>query len=308
MKINVQTLGWWMRRTTGKKMREVAPFYEAAIGLPLVRAYGNFLVLLWAGEDLVFEVKTDDHPTRTQADPTSAACIPVFRTHDLAALAARLKVFGYEPVSHSESAWGQTLFYRGPDSLVTGFEQRSIDSPLPADRQGLHAWRAGPARLGDLPALPAGLHYLSRVIRRVADVAAVSQHYRDTMGLEAQGEEGASELFGLGDLVTLEIAPGGVSAPPPADRRELPDSFILRIHDFDAAMTGLQARQARFNGQLIVFEETTRLRYVEDPEGHLTGIEERGQIRDYLEDAEADRRWRARQAAHSIISAAALGV
>ena len=306
--INVQTLGWWMRRTAGKQLGEVAPFYQEVIGLPLMRAYGDFLILLWAGEDLVFEVKTNDHPTRTQADAASAACIPVFRTHDLAALATRLKRFGYEPVSRSESTWGQTLFYRGPDALITGFEQRFVDSPLLTDRNGLHAWRDGPQRLGDLPPLSAGLHYLSRVIRRVADVAAVSRHYRDTMGFDAQGMEGSSELFSLGDLVTLEIAPGGVSAAPPADRSELPDSFILRIHDFDAAMTGLQARQARFNGDLIVFEETTRLRYVEDPEGHLTGIEERGLIRDYLEDVEADRRWRAKQAARSNGSAAALGV
>ena len=308
MKINVQTLGWWMRRTTGKTLGEVAPFYEQTIGLPLMRAYGDFLILLWAGEDLVFEVKTDDHPSRTQGDPASAACIPVFRTHDLAALTARLTGFGYEAVSRSESAWGQTLFYRGPDALITGFEQRAVDSPLPADRQGLQAWRSGPARLGDLPALPAGLHYLSRVIRRVADVAAVSRHYRDVMGFDYLGSEGASELFSVGELVTLEIAPGGVSVAPPADRGELPDSFILRVHDIDKALAGLQTRKARFNGELIVFEETTRLHYVEDPEGHLTGIEERGLIRDYLEDVEADRRWRARQAAHSIISAVALGV
>jgi hypothetical protein len=292
--ITVQSLGWWMRRTTGRKMGEVAPFYEQAIGLPLMRAYGDFLILLWAGEDLVFELKTDDHPSRRQADPASAACIPVFRTHDLAALVERMKEFGYEPVSRSDSSWGQTLFYRGPDSLVTGFEQRAVDSPLPADRNGLQSWRAGPARLGNLPPLPAGLHYLSRVIRRVADVAAVSRHYREIAGFDSQGREGASELFSLGDLVTLEIAPGGQSLAPPADRGELPDSFILRIHDFDAAMAGLQARRASFNGNLIVFEETTRLRYLEDPEGHLTGIEERGLIRDYLEDVEADRRWRAR--------------
>ena len=36
--------------------------------------------------------------------------------------------------------------------------------------------------------------------------------------------------------------------------------------------------------------------YLADPEGHLTGVEERGIIRDYLEDVEADRRWQARQA------------
>jgi predicted enzyme related to lactoylglutathione lyase len=295
MSLNVQTLGWWMRRTTHRKMSEVAPFYTDTIGLPLIRAYSDFLVLLWAGEDLVFEVKTDDHPDRAQSDAASAACIPVFRTHDLAALAARMSDAGYDSVSQSTSDWGQTLFYRGPDSLVIGFELRSVHSPLRTDRNGLAAWRAGPTRLGNLPPLPNGLHYLSRVIRRVADVTAVSRHYRETMGFDSQGMEGASELFSMGDLVALEIAPGGKGAAPPADRSELPDSFILRIHDFDAAMTKLQSRGATFNGDVIVFEQTTRLRYVQDPEGHLTGIEERGLIREYLEDVEADRRWRDRQ-------------
>lgn len=294
MKNHIQTLGWWMRRTVGKTMAEVAPFYEEAIGLPLVRGYGDFLILLWAGEDLIFEVKTDDPAIRPQADPASAACIPVFRTHDLAAIRERLAGFGHMPISETSSGFGHTLFYLGPDNLVTGFEQRSETSPLLADQEGLKIWRAGPGRLGDLPPLPAGLHYLSRIIRRVADVEAVAAYYRDVVGLKDCGSEDGSRLFSLGDTFTLEIAPGGTAMPQPGDRGELPDSYILRIHDFDGAMAALTARGASFNGDLIVFDETTRLRYLADPEGQLTGIEERGLIRDYLEDVEADRRWKAR--------------
>lgn len=155
-----------MRRTSGLSMDEAVPFYEQALGLPRMRVYGNHLVLLWAGEDLVFEIKTDDHPTRPQADPGAATCIPVFRSHDLDATRGRLQAFGHEPVAERHSAWGRTLFYRSADRLVTGIEWRSPTSPL--------------------------------------------------------------------------------------------------------------------------------RRYVVDPEGHLTGIEERGLIRDYLEDVEADRRWRPR--------------
>ncbi len=283
-----------MRRTAGKTMAEVAPFYETVIGLPRVRAYGDVLILLWAGEDLIFELKTDD-PAGVQSDPASAACIPVFRTHDLEATRARMAAHGYAPVSEEISEFGRTLFYRGPDDLITGFEERAEGSPLRADQQGLAAWRAGAARLADMPSLPGGLHYLSRVIRRVRDVEAVGHFYGNVFGLESVGREGASRLFSLGDTVILEIAPGGESRLAPADRGQLPDSFILRIHDFDTALAGLEARGAPFNGDLIVFEETTRLRYVADPEGQLTGVEERGLIRDYVEDVEADRRWRARK-------------
>jgi len=296
MKNQIQTLGWWMRRTVGRAMVDVAPFYTEVIGLPLVRAYGDFLILVWAGEDLIFEVKTDDPAHREQSDPATAACIPVLRSHDLAATRARMASFGYHPVTEEMSEWGRTLFYLGPDALIIGFEERSDNSPHQADREALASWRAGPPVLGALPPLPAGLHYLSRVIRRVADVASVASFYRDTMGLEDRGYEGASVIFSLGDAVTLEVAPGGVSQPIPGDREELPDSYILRIHDFDGVMAGLVARGTTFNGELIVWEGTTYLRYLQDPEGHLTGIEERRPNHDYLEDIAAEQRWAARQA------------
>jgi hypothetical protein len=134
---NLQSLGWWMRRTTGKVISDLTPFYEQVLGLPLIRAWEQSLVLLWAGEDQVFEVKTDDNPARVQSDPASAALIPVFRVHDLPRWRARMQSFGYAPVAHRRSSWGETLFYRGPDQLLTGFEQRATSSPLPSDRMAV---------------------------------------------------------------------------------------------------------------------------------------------------------------------------
>ena len=299
MKENIQTLGWWMRRTTGITMERIAPFYENAIGLPRVRGYGDYLILVWAGEDLIFEVKTDNHPARDGSDPASAACIPVFRTHDMAKTKARMKSHGYRPALETVEKWGSTSFYVGPDKLVTGFEQRSEDSPLAADRKALKAWREGPAPLGDLPSLPDGLHYLSRVIRRVENVAEVGTYYRDVLGFEEQGSDEGSLLFSLGDMTTLEVAPGGIKQPEPEDREALPDSYILRIHNFDDVTAALSARGAKYNGKLIVWEGGTRLRYLADPEGLLTGIEERGIDVQYLEDIEADKRWKALRAARS---------
>lgn len=291
---DLQSLGWWMRRPTGKTIPQLKSYYEQVIGLPLVRAWEDDLVLLWAGEDQIFEVKTDDHPDRGQSDPASAAFLPVFRVHDLGRWRARMSAHGYEPVRQRRSRWGHTLFYRGPDDLITGFEVRAENSPLLSDRRALARWREGPFRMDGLPPLPDGLHYLSRAVRQVADVAAVARFYREAFGLEPLGAEGPSLLFALGDDSVLEIAPGGFAVPEPADRSELPDTCVLRVHNLDAERLALPARGARLKGDLSVKEETTRLQFLADPEGWIVGIEERGRIRgQYLEDVEADRRWRA---------------
>ena len=292
---DIQSLGWWMRRTTGKKMAQLTPYYQQILGLPLVRAWESDLVLLWAGEDLIFEVKTDDNPERQQANPASAALIPVFRVHDLARWRARMHSFGLAPVSDRQTTWGRTLFFRDPDNLVTGFEERAENSPLRSDQRALKSWRAGPFRLGNLPALPDSLHYLSRAIRQVANVPAMIRFYRDAFGLELLAHEGESAIFAVGEDSVLEIAPGGASIAEPADRSELPDTIVLRTHNFDAQLKALPKRGARLKGELIVKEETTRLQFVPDPEGWIVGIEERGQIRQrYIDDVEADRRWRAK--------------
>lgn len=293
---DIQSLGWWLRRTAGRTMAELTPYYQQILGLPLVRAWEKDLVLLWAGEDLIFEVKTDDNPARLQPDAASAAMIPVFRVHDMARWQTRMKGFGYQPVSRTRSRFGQTLFYRGPDNLIIGFEERAESSPLPSDARALKNWRAGPFRLDSLPPLPDTLHYLSRAIRHVADVTAMSRFYRDNFGLLHLGAEGGSQLFALGDDSVLEIAPGGVAIPEPRDRSELADTFVLRTHNLDAQRTALPLRGARLKGDMIVKEETTRLQFVADPEGWIVGIEERGKIRTrYIDDVEADRRWRARR-------------
>jgi predicted enzyme related to lactoylglutathione lyase len=304
---NLQSMAWWMRRTIGKTIPELMPYYQQVLGMPLVRAWEDYLVLLWCGEDQIFEVKTNDNPPRADSDPATADMIPVFRVHDLPRWQARMARFGYKPVRTTRSAWGQTQFYRGPDNLITGFELRSPTSPLPSDQKALAAWRQGPYVLPGMTPLPDSLHYMSRCIRQVADVAAVSRYYKEAFGLKSLGAEGASQLFALGDDTIFEVAPGGTAKPVPADRSALPDTFVLRIHDLDAQLAALPARGAQVKGTMIIMEETTRLSFVSDPEGWIMGIEERGLVRPrYIEDVEADLRWRAKRALNPALRQSAL--
>lgn len=225
-----------------------------------------------------------------------AAVLPVFRVHDLPHWRVRVASFGYRPVMRRRSDWGVTLFYRGPDKLIVGFEQRDPRCSKPSDRKAHEQWRSGQLfRLGGLPSLPDTLHHLSRAVRHVADVAAMTRFYRDRVGFAYLGREGPFELFALGDDTVLGLAPSGVAIPEPAARSALSDSIVLRIQDLDTQLVGLPARGARLKGPIIVKEETTRLQFVPDPEGWIMGIEERGLIRDrYIDDVEADRRWQAR--------------
>jgi len=290
---NLQSLGWWMRRTTGRTIAELMPYYQEVVGLPLIRAWEKALVLLWAGEDQVFEVKADDNPAEIASDLSHAALLPVFRVHDLPRWRARMRRFGYQPVGHRVSRFGETLFYQGPDRLMLGFEQRSPRSPLPSDRRADARWRAGPGTLPGMTPLPDTLHNLGRAIRQVADVRAMTRFYRDRLGLRFLGTESGSSLFALGRDTVLELAPGGVARPEPADRTALSDTMVLRIHDLDAQRAALPRRGVPIKGEMIVKEETTRLVFVADPEGWIVGIEERGRVNPrYIDDVEADRRWR----------------
>jgi catechol-2,3-dioxygenase len=292
---NYQSLAYFMRRPTGFHAADLVPFYSDVIGLPVMRDYEDRAIIMWAGEDLIFEIKCDDHPSATDADPSASSCLPVFRSHDLNQTRARLATHGYHAVAERQTELGRTFFILGPDRLLLGFEERSADSPLGADREALSRWRGGQTRLAEVPPLPADLHYLNRVVRHASDVQMVSRFYEECFGLDQVGVEDDSILLSLGDTVLLEIAPGGRAGEVPEDRDGVPNSLIVRIHEFDTFVAGLIERGARFSGQEIAYPTGTRLLYVADPDGNLTGIEERTLWGNYDEDVEAERRWRDRQ-------------
>jgi catechol 2,3-dioxygenase-like lactoylglutathione lyase family enzyme len=133
------------------------------------------------------------------------------------------------------------------------------------------------------------------VVRHVADVNTVSSFYEQVLGLDVITRENGSVFHNFGDTTVLELAPGGHQTAAPEDRGVLPNSLIVRIHDFDDYVAHLRAHGARFSGEFIHYDTGTKLAYVADPDGNLTGIEDRTLLGNFVEDLEADRRWRARR-------------
>jgi catechol 2,3-dioxygenase-like lactoylglutathione lyase family enzyme len=280
-----------MRRPTGFTDAEILPYYTDVVGLPLMRV-GPAVSLLWAGEDLVFEIKTEDDPGTEATDLATAQLLPVFRSYDLAATRARFAAAGYEQVTEQRTEHSSRLWVTGPDRLLLGFEQRDEDSPFEADAEALRRWRSGSGTVlpGNGP-LPDELQYLSRARRQVADLEAARAFYRDVVGLDEVGEESGAAVFAMGDTVLLELAPGGASRPLPSNRTELPDSFILRVHGFFESVDARTQAGAVWVGDQIHYETGSKLAYFADPEGLLVGIEHRTLWGSYAEDVEAERRW-----------------
>ena len=292
MRAGFQSCGYWMRRPTGFEQSGIVSYYTDVIGLPLMRV-GPDVSLLWAGEDIVFEVKTGDNPGMRDVTPDVAPLLPILRSYDLARTRARLERAGRSDFVEERTRFGQRLWVVGPDGLAMGFEQRTEDSPFEADEEALRRWRFGPNKLDGVPALPAELQYLSRARRRVADLDRACRFYRDVAGFEEVGTDGDAVLFSLGDTVLLEIVAGGTAQPTPSNRTEIVDAFIMRAHGFDDVVDALTAAGAPWVGEQIRYDTGSNLAYFGDPEGIVVGFEERSSYGDYVDDIEAQRRWRA---------------
>jgi catechol 2,3-dioxygenase-like lactoylglutathione lyase family enzyme len=176
--------------------------------------------------------------------------------------------------------------------MPIGFEQRSASSPLAADTEALRRWNSGDTTtLSGVGPLAPELQYLSRVRRRVADLDRAAAFYRDIVGFDSVGTDGAALVFSMGDTVLLELIPGGAARPTPASRAERPDSFISRIHGFDEYVERLTADGVTWVGEQIRYSTGSNLAYFADPEGLPVGIESRTLWGNYPDDIEAERRW-----------------
>ncbi|HEU0103423.1 MAG TPA: VOC family protein [Mycobacteriales bacterium] len=281
----------------------LTPFYRDVVGLPVIRPVDQ-MVTFWAGEDLGFEIKCDDVDRGLHDHPETAQCLPVFRTHDLAATLARTAAAGFPASWTVVSQHATTSWVLGPDGHLTGFEQRSPDSPFAADREALRRWELGAFELPEVEPMAPDLHYLSRVVLRVQDVDRLSGFYAGVLGLDRVGAEDGAAVHSLGDTVLLVLAPGGRPRPPVRDRLEVANVVMTRVADLDAVLDASAAEGATRVGEVLEFFTGSRAAYLADPEGNLFGVQQRTLWGSYPEDVESDRRWQAELAGRTTAGAA----
>lgn len=291
MRAGYQSLGWWVRRPPGVAAYALDEYYTQVVGLPLLRQGGS-ASLFWAGEDLVYEIMGDDDPAPADTTHDGAQLLPIFRSHDLVATVRRFEAAGYPIEAEEICAYATTVWIRGADRLLLGFEERRDDSPFDADVEALRRWRTGTAtRLDGVASLAPELQYLSRIRRRVEDPAAVGAFYRDVLGFDVVGTDAGAQVFSLGDTVLLEVLPGGTARALPTDRNQLHDTFVSRIHGFVPYVEALTAAGVDWVGEQFHFDIGAKLAYFADPEGMVIGVQSRTLEGNYAEDLEAERRW-----------------
>ena len=299
---NLMAMGWYMRRTADS--HALGDFYGDVVGLPMLRGGRPWPVtMFWAGEATVFELKSDEAPIpERDRDPDTAPCTPIFRVHGLDRLLQRLEDAGVRILREERSPTFRQAFVLDPDDQLILFRETPRTAHSAINQE---AWRRLDAGNTFQPvrgaSMPADIQCLDGILMRAEDFAAIRSFYRDTIGLEELESNADTAVFDLGDNTFMELRPGGRCARIPEDRVEVTNSFILRLRDTEGFKTCVKARDVHFVNEHIQWKRA-HLAYFSDPEGRITGIEQRYAPEDFLEpveaypeDLEAERRFLERQ-------------
>ena len=106
------------------------------------------------------------------------------------------------------------------------------------------------------------------------DFPGIRSFYSEVIGFEEVESDADTAVFHLGDNTYLELRPGGRRARIPDDRVEVTNSFILRLKDTERFKTTVKALDVPFVNEHIQWKRA-HLAYFSDPEGRITGIEQR---------------------------------
>jgi predicted enzyme related to lactoylglutathione lyase len=299
----IMGLGWYVVFGRPSLIDVMTDFYGKTLRLPLMmtmRTAQQNKNYFWCGEDIVLDLS--HHALETplsprEADPAAARQIPIFRTEDLDTLTAGFAARGARVIPARPTFLGREAFVVDPMGRLIGFRQRALASPLAVDQEARRRFRRGEAFNPGCAPMPAHLEELGWVRLTVANLVAAKTFYGDRLGLAYLGAAGGAELFDLGDNTTLEIAPGGVARPVPAEQRAAESVMILRVVDFPATLERLKAA-----GQPFPFKVYSMANggfsYIADSEGNLVGLADRKPPAAYKatlpvlpEDLEARRRW-----------------
>jgi catechol 2,3-dioxygenase-like lactoylglutathione lyase family enzyme len=300
----VQSLGWFIRFVPPAETALNA-FYRDALGFPFIRA-GNAQAVdfLWAGEALVFELIYEGRMSAmpaSESDPDTVPLLPMYRVHDLEDLTQALRAKGIPVTDIRDSPFGRESFLTDPLGGLVGMRQVEDRSGFSHDVEARRRAARGEAFNPGCAPMPAGWQELGWLVRHVANVPRMQQFYTEVLGLPLAMEREGHALLDLGDNSLLELAPGGQARRPPADRAELPATFILRIQSIIAFRQEMLRRGVHIVHDVNQWARGS-LSYIADPEGNLIGVEEKYHPSHYAgsapfpEDLEAQRRWHERLA------------
>ncbi len=281
--LGIQGLGWFVRRGLVAPA-DMVPFYTAAWGLRAPRPPGpTGALMLWAGDLSMLEISTltPGAGSRSRADEMSV----IMRTADFPKALSRMRAAGASLVAKRDGPPSSALL-ADPEGRLMGL-RAAQGQPEPG------------VTLPDTPPLPAEIGGLARVVLRVADPPALTDFYQRVLGLAPLGAVSASgALLALGRGVALELRAGGHRHDPPADRKEVPDVWILRVVDHDTLAARLQSMDVPVVNRVEITGGI--LTYAVDPEGHLFGMQQRtpdllpAGARERVEDRAARAAWAAR--------------
>jgi predicted enzyme related to lactoylglutathione lyase len=249
-------------------------FYTDVVGLPLLRHVGDKATIWWLGETSVFEViYVQDKALVPEESPESAPTLPIMRVTDLDAALARITAAGGRTTQPERRGPGREAFVCDRDGCWFGLRERAADSTLPQDVEARRRARRGETFNPGCKSMPPGMPELGWVVRRVEDLARMTQFYQDVLGLTRLGEEDDRVLFDAGDNVILELAPGGSRRPPPKDRLDGSSVALFRVTDIAALRASLARAQAHVVNERVPLHWAD-LMYFADPEGGLLGAEQ----------------------------------
>ncbi len=306
MALEIMSLGWCVRFVPVALMASMSDYYLQTLGLPrpikmrVAEGDRENKDLMWGGEAIIVNHNfggVGDPASERERDPDTARYCAIFRVSALDAVVERLRHKGATVSAPRPCAYGREAFVVDPMGMLTGLRERDERSPFAEDREATRRRRRGEAFNPGCPPLPQDWQELGWIRMTAEDLPSLTAFYRDVVGLSFIREVDGCAVFDLGDNTVLELAPGGMSRPPPPVQMAAQAAPILRVPDLGAAMAHLGKSGVHFVHEVLTSAKS-RFTYFADPEGNVIGLCENlhpalyfEQAQVLPEDVEAQRRW-----------------
>lgn len=268
----IQGLGWFLRRT--RDPIALGKFYEAALGLPLLRSWQvdeHAGAMMWAGGVCVFETNVLDQTSEMLIEP--GQCKPVFRTYDLAETRMQVLSAGGKLIGSEKDGRAELVVFEDVDGYPFGIEYVSDTSFFEIDRRNELAWKSGRPELPGGLAITGPVQMLSRVIQRTHRMRADLDFLTGHLGLSCLGDHYGKSMLSLGGTALLELRGDTLELERPSSRLSVRDAWILREYGHDVLLETM-SKAGEVPIESMVFDGG-RLDYFVTPSNRLFGFQER---------------------------------